>query len=94
MTSVDDITKKFIVLMGSNRPKRGGLSYRLEGVFQSIVILAPVLTNRKMMGRAIVGACKRFNLGQVEKKTGYEVTNRFAAAALEALAKADEETTV
>jgi len=75
--------------MASHRPKRGGLSYRLEGVFQVVAILAPVLTNRNMLGRAIVGACKRFNLGQVEKNAGYVVANRFAAAALDALAKVD-----
>ena len=93
-TAVDTRTRKLIGLMASHRPKRGGLSYRLEGVFQVIVILAPQLTNRKMMERAIVGACKRFNLGQVEKKAGYVVTNRFAAAALDALAKADVEANV
>ena len=78
--------------MASHRPKRGGLSYRLEGVFQVVAVLAPKLTNRKMLSQAIVGACKRFHLGQEDKgKKGYLVTNRFAAAALDALAKADVE---
>ncbi|MBI2004882.1 hypothetical protein HYS79_01820 [Patescibacteria group bacterium] len=89
MVKVDDITKKFVRLMASHRPKQGGLSYRLEGIFQVITALAPELANRQMMSRVIVGACKRFNLGQDEKKAGYMVTNRFAAAALDALAKVE-----
>jgi len=87
-----DLTKEIIGVVATHEPEHGGLSYRLEGVFQVVAVLAPKLTNRKMLSQAIVGACKRFHLGQEDKgKKGYLVTNRFAAAALDALAKADVE---
>jgi len=83
-------TKKLIQLLAKYKKKRGEMSDGLEGALRAIAAIAPWLEDRDKLARAITTACKRFDLGE-QKRTGFEVTNRYAAAALAALAKETEE---
>lgn len=94
MTRKNLQTWNIIAALARLRPKKAGLSYQLEGACSILAAIAPFLTDRQMIGRAIVGACKRFKLGDLNRAKQFEVNNRFAAAALDALTKADAEAEV
>ena len=88
-------TRGLIKLLASFKPKRGELSYRFEGVCEALAEVAPLLKDREKLAGPITKVCERFKLGQENKKSGtFEVSNRFAAAALAALARTEAEHTM